>query len=257
MGSALLRGWLAGAPAAITVVEPGPSDGLNRLAGDGAITLLPDIEAVHAAGLTACVIAVKPQVLKTEAARLRPVAVAGALMLSIAAGTSLATLSRALGRNAQIVRAMPNLPGAIGRGISGLYAKRSLPPARRALAESLLAPLGQTVWVAREALIDSVTAVSGSGPAYVFLLVEALARAGIAQGLPAGLAERLARATVSGAGALLDADDRPAGALRRDVTSPGGTTEAALAVLMRDDALGALLERAVTAARERAEALGG
>ncbi len=127
---------------------------------------------------------------------------------------------------------MPNTPGAIGRGISALYAPKKVSDAERALADSLLAALGETVWVGREALIDAATAVSGSGPAYVFHLVEALAEAGRAEGLPRDVAEKLARATVTGAGALLEADPRPAAELRQEVTSPGGTTEAALKVLM-------------------------
>jgi len=151
---------------------------------------------------------------------------------------------------------MPNTPGSIGRGISALYASPQATPADRKLAESLLAALGETVWVARETLIDAVTAVSGSGPAYVFHLVEALAEAGRAEGLPPEIAEKLARATVTGAGALLDADPRPAADLRRDVTSPGGTTEAALGVLMATGGLKALMARAVAAANKRAKELG-
>ena len=150
---------------------------------------------------------------------------------------------------------MPNTPGAIGAGISGLYAAKGATAADRKRAASLLSALGATEWVARENLIDSVTAVSGSGPAYLFLMVEALTEAGMAEGLPRTQAEKFARATVAGAGALLAADNSPASALREAVTSPGGTTAAALGVLMANDGLTPLMKRAVAAARKRAEEL--
>jgi pyrroline-5-carboxylate reductase len=150
---------------------------------------------------------------------------------------------------------MPNTPGAIGRGISALYAPANVDAGARAQASHLLGALGETVWVEREALIDVATAASGSGPAYVFLLAEALAEAACAEGLPRAVAEKLARATVTGAGALLDADKRAAAVLRKEVTSPGGTTEAALKVLMAKDGLPALIARAVAAANKRAKEL--
>src|SRR5580692_6138087 len=177
-------------------------------------------------------------------------------MVSIAAGTTTRTLTRAMGRDSRIVRAMPNTPGSIGRGITALYAGANATAKDRAMAGKLLAALGDTFWVKKESLIDSVTAVSGSGPAYVFLLVEALAEAAQRQGLPRDIAMRLARATVAGSGALLDADQSPASDLRRAVTSPGGTTEAALKILMAENGLSRLMIRAVTAARKRAEELG-
>src|SRR5262249_51402763 len=148
---------------------------------------------------------IKPQVLKGEASALAGFATA-ALMVSIAAGTSIEALRKAWGNKARIIRAMPNTPGAIGEGITGLYAGKGVTAADRKKAVSLLSSLGATEWVAREALIDSVTAVSGSGPAYLFLMAEALTEAGIAQGLPPAQAEKFARATVAGAGALLKAD---------------------------------------------------
>ena len=200
-------------------------------------------------------IAIKPQVLKTEAAHLRGLAQSGTLMISIAAGTSIRTMRTAWGRQARIIRAMPNIPGSIGHGISALYAPRNVTNADRKLAESLLVPLGETLWVKRESLIDSVTAVSGSGPAYVFLMAEALEKAALAEGVPADAAKRLARATVAGAGAMLNADRREPSALRRDVTSPAGTTAAALSILMAENGLEFLIARAVRAARERAEEL--
>ena len=141
-------------------------------------------------------------------------------MISIAAGTSVAALTQAWGRKARIIRAMPNTPGAIGHGITGLYAAKGTTAADRKRAVSLLSALGQTVWVAKEALIDSVTAVSGSGPAYLFLMAEALTEAGVAEGLPRAQAEKFARATVAGAGALLAADKSPARRLARSCHQP-------------------------------------
>jgi pyrroline-5-carboxylate reductase len=176
-------------------------------------------------------------------------------MISIAAGTGVAAMAGAWGKKARIIRAMPNTPGAIGAGITGLYAAKGVTAADRKRAVSLLSALGETIWVAREDLIDSVTAVSGSGPAYLFLMAEALTEAGVAEGLPRDQAEKFARATVAGAGALLAADKSPASALREAVTSPGGTTAAALYVLMAEDGLVALMKRAVKAARKRAEEL--
>jgi pyrroline-5-carboxylate reductase len=257
MGGALLKGWIAEKIGPIVVVEPHPAPAMRRLAKATGIAVHARIEDVDAARVAVCVIAIKPQILKTDAIRLRALVESGALLISIAAGTSIRSLARACGRNARIVRAMPNLPGAIGRGISALYASRNATAEDRATAESLLAALGDTLWVKREAMIDVVTAVSGSGPAYVFLLVEALARAARNEGLPLAHAEKLARATVAGAGALLDAEAREPAELRRDVTSPGGTTEAALRILMDDGALARLIGRAVAAARKRAIELGG
>jgi pyrroline-5-carboxylate reductase len=255
MGSALLKGWIAGGLSPLIAVEPNPSAGLKKFIHANRITLLASIDDVDATRIGACVIAMKPQILRTEAARLKPVAASGALMLSIAAGTRIESLRAAWGRSARIVRAMPNTPGSIGKGISALYAPRGITTAERARAEALLAGLGATVWVANEHAIDVVTAVSGSGPAYVFLLVECLADAAEAEGMPRDTAERLARATIMGAGALLEADLRPPSELRRDVTSPGGTTEAALGVLTKE--LPALIARAVAAARKRAGELSG
>jgi pyrroline-5-carboxylate reductase len=257
MGCALLNGWLSKNLGPIIVVEPHSSPDIKRLARAERITLHTDIDDVDIANLRACVLAIKPQILKTEAARFESIARQGALILSIAAGTSTKSLARACGAHAKIIRAMPNLPGAVGQGISALYAGRKASAADRKKVVTLLAPLGDVVWVRQEAMIDAVTAVSGSGPAYVFLLVEALAQAAKAEGLPAALASRLARATITGAGALLDVDKRAPEELRRDVTSPKGTTAAALEVLMKNDAMVKLIEKAVTAARRRAVELRG
>lgn len=254
MGTALLKGWLARGVKSITVVEPKPSASLRALAKKKQIALVAAPSAVKARP-SVCVVAIKPQVLKGEAGALAGFARERALMISIAAGTSVAALAKAWGAKARIIRAMPNTPGAIGAGITGLYAAKGVTAADRKRATALLAALGQTEWVNKESLIDSVTAVSGSGPAYLFLMVEALTAAGVAEGLSKVQAEKFARATVAGAGALLAADKAPAAALRQAVTSPGGTTAAALSVLMADDGLTRLMKRAVRAARKRAEEL--
>ncbi len=258
MGSALLTGWLARGIGPVIVVEPKPSPAIKALAKKKAITLVAAPSQVTVKKVAACVVAMKPQVLKSEAPALAGFAAVGknhqgALMISIAAGTSIAAMTRAWGEKARVIRAMPNTPGTIGAGISGLFAAKSATEADCKLAAVLLAALGEVVWVAKEGLIDSVTAVSGSGPAYLFPMAEAMTAAGIAEGLPPAIAEKLARATVAGAGALLAADKSPAAALREAVTSPGGTTAAALAVLMPE--LPGLMKRAIAAARKRAEEL--
>ncbi len=256
MGAALLKGWIANGISPIIAVDPKPSPELKALAKKHRVTLLGDVSDVPKARIAACIVALKPQVLKDAAPHLRAVAESGALMISIAAGTTTKSLVKAWGPKARVVRSMPNTPGAIGRGITAIYATSKADAKDRALAERLLSALGETVWVKKEGLIDAATAVSGSGPAYVFLLVEAMTQAGIAEGLPRDVAAKLARQTVSGAGALLDAEKIPPADLRRNVTSPGGTTEAALKVLMAGDGLAALMRRAVKAARERADELG-
>ena len=255
MGSALLKGWVANGLGPVAVVETAPSASLRKFSKANGVTIHKDVLNVDTRALKACVVALKPQILKTEAVKLAAIAQAGTLMVSIAAGTHTSNLHRAWGPKARIIRAMPNTPGAIGRGISALFAGKNAKPADRRFAQKLLAALGETLWVDHEDMIDIVTVVSGSGPAYVFLLTEALAAAAEAEGMPRPLAEKLARATIVGSGALLDADPRQPGELRRDVTSPHGTTEAALEILMADNGLTQLLIRAVAAARARAIAL--
>jgi pyrroline-5-carboxylate reductase len=256
MGSALLNGWSGRNLGPIVAVEPKPSVGLAAFCRRHHIALFARAASIDTVRARACVVALKPQILAAEAAQLKPIAESGALMISIAAGATIKTLAKAWGTKARIVRAMPNTPGAIGRGITALYAAKGTTAKDEALAGQLLAALGETVWVKTETDIDVVTAVSGSGPAYVFLLVEALADAARAEGLPRELAEKLARATVIGSGALLDADTSSADVLRRNVTSPGGTTEAALRILLARNGLRPLLRRAVAAARKRARELG-
>ncbi|CAO4184667.1 pyrroline-5-carboxylate reductase [Methylorubrum populi] len=255
MGSALLRGWLADGldPGAVTVIDPQPSPEVAALCAERGLRLNP----TDAEPAGALVLGIKPQILDAAAAALAAWIGPDTLVLSILAGKTLADLKRRLPGARALVRVMPNLPASIGRGATGAVGSSEVGPDARAGAEALLASSGLVAWLDDEGLIDAVTAVSGSGPAYVFLLAEALAEAGVAAGLPPDLAAQLARATVAGAGALLDADPREAGQLRRDVTSPGGTTAAALAVLMREEGLPALMTEAVAAARRRAGELSG
>jgi len=257
MGGALIKGWLAARSfAAIHVVEPQAAESFRAFADTGAVTLHGSLDLTRLPPLDAVVLAVKPQILKGETALLQTLGTTGALVLSIAAGITTNFLRAGLRAGNPLVRAMPNTPGAIGQGITVLYADSNIASEDRTLAEKLTSALGETLWLEDESLMDAVTAVSGSGPAYIFLMAEALAEAGRAQGLDAMTAERLARATVSGAGALLSADARAAAELRKEVTSPGGTTEAALRVLMTQDGLADLMHRAVAAATQRGKELG-
>jgi len=255
MGSALLDGWLrAGLDAKnVTVIEPEPSSLLSALAARG-MRLSPDGDGVSPAA--AIVIAVKPQIAAAVVPTLVPMTEPSTLVVSIMAGRTLQFLSQTLNTPCALVRAMPNTPAAIGRGITVAVAQGAS-HAQRELAHSLLAATGTVAWVEDEALMDAVTAVSGSGPAYVFLLAEALAQAGIAAGLPADLAEKLGRETVAGAGELLHRSDLDAATLRQNVTSPGGTTAAALDVLMGQNGLVPLMKKAIAAATERSRKLAG
>jgi pyrroline-5-carboxylate reductase len=199
------------------------------------------------------VVALKPQAFRDAAPGLKPYVGATTLVVSIMAGTTMASLATALGSH--VVRAMPNTPAAIGRGITVAVAAKDVSKAQRDTADGLLRATGSVEWVDDESLIDAVTAVSGSGPAYVFLLAEELARAGVAAGLPEALAIKLARETVAGSGELLHRSELAAATLRQNVTSPGGTTAAALDVLMGQDGLQHLLTRAVAAATRRSKEL--
>jgi pyrroline-5-carboxylate reductase len=203
--------------------------------------------------VAALVIAVKPQMFAAAAPLLKPHVSASTLVVSIMAGITIAKIAAGCGGAA--VRAMPNTPAAIGRGITVAVPAPNVSAEQRGVADALLRATGAVEWVADEALLDPVTAVSGSGPAYVFLLVEELARAGVAAGLPADLAAKLARETVTGSGALLEQSDSDAATLRQNVTSPGGTTAAALEILMGQDGLAGLMTRAIAAATRRSKEL--
>lgn len=255
MGQALVRGWLERgmSPAQVHVVDP--ADGAHTTAASLGVAASTSIDA-DAAGHRADVVllAVKPAQL--EAAAESAAALPGRpLLLSIAAGKTLAAIAGAAGEAHPAVRAMPNTPAAIGHGMTVMIGSHTVSPSQREAAEALLRAVGDVAWLDDEALMDAVTAVSGSGPAYVFLLIEALARAGAAEGLDDALARRLATVTVSGAGAYAARSGEPAAELRRRVTSPGGTTQAALEVLMADDGLPRLIERAVQAAAVRSREL--
>ncbi|MFQ5958794.1 MAG: pyrroline-5-carboxylate reductase, partial [Alphaproteobacteria bacterium] len=234
MGGALLEGWIAHgvAPAEVTVVEPAAELAEAARARHG-VTAVAGAEAVDTdLAPRVVVFAVKPQAMDDVAPNYRRFVAPETVFLSIAAGKTIGYFSRHLGSQAAIVRAMPNTPAAVGHGIAVLCANAKVSGDQRAACQALLAAVGEAVWVDDEALMDAVTAVSGSGPAYVFLLIECLAEAGVDAGLPAELAMRLAGATVHGAGVLARRSPEPAATLRKNVTSPGGTTQAALEVLM-------------------------
>jgi pyrroline-5-carboxylate reductase len=255
MGSAMLEGWLALglAPANIAVTEPQPSREIAALSARG-LRLNASRDALG--DVAAVVVAVKPQVADEVMPALAPFVGGATVLVSIMAGRTLQFLARSL-PGAAIVRAMPNTPAAIGRGMTVAVPNARVSQAQRALVDALLSAVGAVEWVADEALMDAVTALSGSGPAYVFLLAEAMARAGTAAGLPAALAATLARATVAGAGELLHRSPFDAATLRQNVTSPGGTTAAALEVLMAEDGLERLMTAAIAAATKRSRDLAG
>jgi pyrroline-5-carboxylate reductase len=252
MGGAMLTGWLAGGLDAkrVVVIEPHPSPEISALAAQG-IRLNP--AAQDTGEVDTLVVAVKPQSFREAGTTFRPFTGPSTLVVSIMAGTTIAVLEAVCGGS--VVRAMPNTPAAIGRGITVAVAAKNVSAAQRAIADALLRATGSVEWVDKESLMDAVTAVSGSGPAYVFLLAEELARAGVAAGLPAELAARLARETVAGSGELLHRSELAPATLRQNVTSPGGTTAAALDVLMGPNGLQPLLTRAVAAATQRSKDL--
>jgi pyrroline-5-carboxylate reductase len=255
MGQALLDGWLASglAAGAVTVLDPAPSDRLAALCRDGLRlnAALPEAPA-------ACLLAVKPQMMADALPRVAALGGGRTLIVSVAAGTTLAQLERTFGPGTPIVRTMPNTPAAVGRGITALIGNAHAQEAALDLAETLMAAVGDTVRLDDEGQIDAVTGLSGSGPAYVFLLIEAMAAAGEAEGLAPDLALKLALATVAGAGELARRSSAPPAVLRRNVTSPGGTTAAALGVLMADETgLPTLIRHAVAAAAARGRDLAG
>lgn len=256
MGAAMLRGWLAGnAASGFLVVEP---EGLPReIAPAGLVKWCAAADALpNDLVPDAVVFAVKPQIIDAVLPLYRRWVRPGTLFVSIVAGKTLAGLGRHLGP-AALVRTMPNMAAAIGRAITVACANPLVTQEQRQLCDRLLSAIGESAWVEDEALLDVVTAVSGSGPAYVFLLIEALARAGEAQGLPPDLALRLARSTVAGSSELAHVSAESPATLRENVTSPGGTTRAALDVLMAPGGLEPLILRAVAAAAARSRELSG
>jgi pyrroline-5-carboxylate reductase len=256
MGGAMLEGWLGLglAPKNLVVIEPQPAPEISALAARG-LRINPKPGAAD--GASAILIAVKPQVAADVLPTLKPYFDASTVAVSIMAGCTLGFLEGALPERAAVIRAMPNTPAAIGRGITVAVPNAHVSQAQRKLVDALLSATGAVEWITDEALMDAVTAASGSGPAYVFLLAEALAQAGAAAGLPAELATKLARATVAGSGELLHRSANDAATLRQNVTSPGGTTAAALEVLMAKDGLASLMEKAVAAATRRSRELAG
>lgn len=257
MGGAMLTGWLAQGLDAkrVVVIEPHPSVEISALAAQG-IRLNPLPK--EAGEVDTLVVAVKPQSFREAGALLKPFVGPSTLVVSIMAGMTIDALEAVIFEEVSggsVVRAMPNTPAAIGRGITVAVAAKKVSAAQRAIADALLRATGSVEWVDQESLMDAVTAVSGSGPAYVFLLAEELARAGVAAGLPVELATKLARETVAGSGELLHRSELTSTTLRQNVTSPGGTTAAALEVLMGTGGMQTLLTRAVAAATQRSKDL--
>jgi pyrroline-5-carboxylate reductase len=256
MGGSMLEGWLKVGmkPEGVTVVDPRPSEEMTQFCRTKGISLNP----ANPAAADVLILAIKPQMLDEAAPTLNGYLGPKTLIISILAGKTIADLRSRLPASSAIVRAMPNLPASIGRGATGAAVNEKVSETQRLTADALLSSNGIVEWLPSEDLIDAVTALSGSGPAYVFHLVECLADAGTAAGLPPDLAQRLARATVTGAGELLFQSELPPATLRQNVTSPGGTTAAALEVLMREpNGLKALMHEAVAAAKRRAEELAG
>jgi pyrroline-5-carboxylate reductase len=252
MGGAMLSGWLARGLDAkrVGVIEPQPSGEISALSTKG-IRLNPTPKEIGT--VATLVVALKPQTFREAAAMLKSFAAPSTLVVSIMAGITIASIREVCGGS--VVRAMPNTPAAIGRGITVAVAASNVSAGQRAVADALLRATGSVEWVDDEGLMDAVTAVSGSGPAYIFLLAEELAHAGVEAGLPQELATKLARETVAGSGELLLRSDLASATLRQNVTSRGGTTAAALEVLMGPDGMRSLLTRAVAAATRRSKEL--
>lgn len=254
MGEALLAGWLERGinPRQVVIFEPAPSAELRDLASARMIRLNPKIADIQDTAVL--VLALKPQIMADVLPLYTPLAHNGALVLSIAAGRPIRFFEQYF-TGAPIVRAMPNSPAAIAKGVTVLCASMQVSDPQREFAAALMGAVGVVSWIKDESLMDAVTAVSGSGPAYVFLLIEALANAGVKAGLDADLANLLARQTVIGAAALAGQSGQSAAILRENVTSPGGTTAAALGILMGPDGLQRLMDEAIAAATERGRAL--
>ena len=257
MGSALLGGWLGRdvKSDAVMVVEPFDTGTLNQQFGVTVFKEVAELEKTYQPDVV--VFAVKPQGMAAIVPDYARFVLPATVFLSIAAGRPIAFFEEHLGGHAAIVRSMPNTPAAVGRGMTVACGNAHMSDDQRLICHALLEAVGEVAWVDDENLLDPVTAVSGSGPAYVFLLIETLAQAGVAAGLKPGLAEKLARATVTGSGELAHLSSDPAATLRQNVTSPGGTTAAALDVLMAEDGMRELMTRAVDAATKRSRELAG
>lgn len=257
MGGAMLEGWLdQGLPgSSIAILDPGPPPEITDLISKHGIAHNPPVDTVQDAEVV--LLAVKPQIMDDVLPSIVPLGRSNPVFLSVAAGRTIAGFETHLGAGAAIVRAMPNTPAAVGRGITVICPNGSAGDDQIALCASLLETVGEVARIEDEALLDAVTAVSGSGPAYVFLLAECMAAAGVKAGLPEDLAMQLARATVCGAGELMHQSPLEAATLRENVTSPNGTTAAALEVLRSDDGMGRLLDEAIAAAAKRSRELAG
>ena len=259
MGGAMLAGWLDQGiePSAVVAVEP--SDTLAaELRSCHGITVASGAVDIPGGFVPSTVIfAVKPQMMDDAVPDYAGFVESGALVLSIAAGKAIGYFEDHFCASSAVVRTMPNTPAAVGRGITALVANSHVSSEQKAAAESLLTAVGETVWLDDEAMMDAVTAVSGGGPAYVFLLIESMTNAGVAAGLPLDVSARLAHATVTGAGELARQADEPPSQLRQNVTSPGGTTLEALNVLMAEDGMQDLFDRAIAAATRRSRELAG
>jgi pyrroline-5-carboxylate reductase len=257
MGGAMLEGWLKARaePAKIVAMDPAPPAEVKALLDKHNIRHNPPVSSITDAEVV--LVAVKPQMMDDVLAPLRGLAKSKPLILSVAAGKTIAKLATHFGESASIIRTMPNTPAAVGRGITAMVGNAHVTPKQSALAEQLLSTIGEVVRVDTEEQIDWVTGVSGSGPAYVFWFTECLTQAGIKLGLAPDVAEKLARATVAGSGELMRQSGIDASTLRQNVTSPKGTTYEALQVLMADDGLKPLVEKAVAAAARRSKELAG
>ena len=255
MGGAMLEGWLkSGAdPKKIVVLDPFASDDMKALLSKHGVSLNPAVASIRNAEVV--LIALKPQMMEEVLPSVVGLGASKPLILSVAAGKTIASFERHFGKTAAFIRTIPNTPASIGRGITAMSANPNVSATQLKLATDLLSAIGEVVTVDREELIDCVTAVSGSGPAYVFYMTECLAHAAEKIGLPPALAMQLARATVAGSGELMRVTGTEAATLRQNVTSPKGTTHAALQILMANDGLQLLFEKAVKAAADRSREL--
>jgi pyrroline-5-carboxylate reductase len=255
MGSAMLEGWLKGGadPAKIVALDPAPPAEVKSMLAANGVRLNPPVSGITDAQIV--IIAVKPQVMEDVLPGIVPLKASRPLILSVAAGKTIASFERHFGSDAAVIRTIPNTPAAVGRGITAMAANPHVSAGQLELARTLLSSVGEVVTVDNEAMIDAVTAVSGSGPAYVFYLTECLAAAGEKVGLPPPLAMQLARATVAGSGELMRVTGTDAATLRQNVTSPKGTTYAALQVLMAEDGMQPLFDKAIDAATKRSREL--